>query len=225
MQETKRGISSNSLPGMILRLLLQDPSAVLDLLFDLFQRIPIFKSLPGMYEVLDYEARLELKDGKGKTAVYSKHQLVRFLQDHIIAYQDIAWGDGDIFADYKCSPGVEVDRYREGHRYNILISLRETKQRGDETTFRIERTIRNGFTQKVEQFQTEIDNRTNKLSLSVISPRSRLPVKVDLIELNTRRTSTLDREHHQVLPDGRHKYIWKTSSPRLYEAYILRWGW
>ena len=45
-------------------------------------------------------------------------------------------GDGDIFVDYKCSPGVLVDRW------NVLISLRETKNAGDVTNFYIERTVK-----------------------------------------------------------------------------------
>ena len=33
----------------------------------------------GMYEVLEYESRLELKDSKGKRATHRKRQRVRFL--------------------------------------------------------------------------------------------------------------------------------------------------
>ena len=60
-----------------------------------FRRNPIFRFLPGMYEVLDYQAQLVLKDSKGKTAVYTKRQHVHFLQNNVIAYQDQAWGDGN----------------------------------------------------------------------------------------------------------------------------------
>ncbi len=79
----------------------------------------------GMYEILDYDSTLDLKDIKGKTAVFKRHQRVKFLQDHIIAFQDHAWGDGKIFAKYKISNGRAVDRYKEGDRWNVLISLRE----------------------------------------------------------------------------------------------------
>jgi hypothetical protein len=85
----------------------------------------------GMYEILDYDSVLELQDPRGKVAVFKRRQKVKFLQDNIIAYQDYAWGDGNILADYKCSPGVSLDQYQDGFRYNILISLRETKNRGD----------------------------------------------------------------------------------------------
>ena len=68
----------------------------------------------GMYEILDYDSVLELKDRRGRVAVLKRRQKVRFLRDNIIAYQDQAWGDGELFAEYKCSPGVAVDRYRDG---------------------------------------------------------------------------------------------------------------
>jgi hypothetical protein len=181
--------------------------------------------LEGMYEVLEHEARLELQDTKGRKAVYYKRQRVRFLQDNIIAYQDQAWGDGEIFADYKCSPGVPVDRYRESHRWRVLISLRETKNRNDVEEFHIERTIRDGFTKDVEDFQTEIAHTTRKLSLSVVFPRNRLPKEVLLIEQNAARTKVLGPSNRLTLPDGRQQVVWRTDNPRLFEAYILRWKW
>lgn len=209
----------------VLKVLVSDPSVVLDLLFDVLQRIPVIKSLPGMYEVLDYRAQLALQDKRGSVAVYSKRQTVRFLQDNVIAFQDQAWGDGEIFAEYHCSPGVEVDRYRDGHRYNILISLRETKHRDDQLTFHIQRKIKDGFTQEVEEFQTEVDHRTRQMRLSVVFPATRLPTSVKLIEQNTKRNQDLDSRHRHILPDGKHEYVWETDKPRLYEAYIIRWVW
>jgi hypothetical protein len=178
-----------------------------------------------MYEVLAYEARLELKDAKGKKAIFHKRQQVRFLQDHIIAFQDQAWGDGDIFADYKCSPGVPVDRYREGHRWQVLISLRGSKNRGDVEVFHIRREIRDGFVQDTEDFQTEINHTTRHLSVSVVFPRSRSPKRVTLIEQNSGKSQVLGPPHRLTLPDGRQQVIWRTGKPRLYEAYIMRWQW
>ena len=43
----------------------------------------------------------------------------------------------EIFADYSCRPGEVTDVYQEGDRYNILISLRETKAAGDIEDFYI----------------------------------------------------------------------------------------
>jgi hypothetical protein len=209
----------------LLSLLGIDLIEVLAVFFRLMQRIIPLQAQPGIYEVLERDIKLELRDIEGREAVFFKRQRVRFLQDNIIAYEDKAWGDGDIFTDYKCSPGVIVDRYREGHRYRILISLRKTENRGDIEEFHIQRTIKNGFRQKTEDLQTEIDHRTSKMSLSVVFPRRRPPKQMTLIEQKANRSTVLDHQHLHTLPDGRQEVVWSTDKPRLFEAYILRWEW
>lgn len=202
-----------------------EPAAILSLLKTLLQHLPLPDRNPGIYEVLEYEARLELKDTRGLRALYHKRQRVRFLQDSVIAYQDTAWGDGDIFADYRCSPGMPVDRYREGHRYRILISLRGTKNRSDTEEFHIHREIRDGFVNATEDFQIEISHRTRKLSISIVFPLRRQPQEVMLIERNAARSKALGPEHQTQLSDGRQEYTWKTGKARIFEAYIVRWKW
>ena len=137
------------------------------------QGITEIRFVEGMYEILDYDSTLELVDPQGATATFKRRQRVKFLQDNIIAFQDHAWGDGEIFADYKCSPGIEVDRYQAGDRWNVLISLRETKSAGDVEDFYIERTVRGGFTQNEEWRQIEIRHRTKRLKLAIIFPEER----------------------------------------------------
>ena len=73
---------------------------------------------PGMYEVLNYESTLEILDPKGKRAIFSKVEELKFLQDNVIAIQDQAWGDGKILDDYQCLPGFPVDFYRSGVHLN-----------------------------------------------------------------------------------------------------------
>jgi hypothetical protein len=217
---------SQSLPlfKLILAFLGIDTLQVVTMIRDLIASLP-FAPQPGLYEVLDYDARLELQDTEGKRVTYFKRQRVRFLQDNIIAYQDNAWGDGNIFTDYQCSPGIPVDRYREGHRYRVLISLRATKQRGDIEEFYIQRTITDGFTRTTEDFQTEIDHKTQKLSLSVVFPMDRNPKEVRIVEQKAHRTLELGRDHCHRLPDGRLEVRWETTKPRRFEAYILHWSW
>lgn len=154
----------------------------------------LLRPLRGMYEVLEYETKLELLDTEGKLAVYTKRQKVQFLQDNIIAFQDQEWGDGDIFAEYKCSPGVPVDKYRDGNKYRILISLRETKNRGDIVDFHIDRTIRDGFVRPTEDYQVDIDHYTRELTLTVVFPKERTPKQVKVIEQKSQRTLELSTE-------------------------------
>ncbi len=180
---------------------------------------------PGLYEVLEQQIHLTLKDEAGKYASYYKQQRVRFLQDYVIAFQDTLWGDGDIFRNYRCSPGKSVDRYREGHRYRVLISLRETKQRGDIENFRISRDIRNGFLETHEYLQTDINHQTHNLAMQVTFPLKRPPRAAWITEKNTCRASQLAVTSFQVLPDGRVQINWQNEKPILHESYILSWEW
>ena len=183
------------------------------------------RSDQGIYEILYYDSTLELLDPTGHTAIFHKRQQVRFLQDNVIAFQDYAWGDGEIFAEYHCSPGIAVDRYRDGDRWNILISLRETKSRGDITDFRIERTVQKGFTQHDEWYQVEIRNPTRRLRLAVIFPKERLCKRATLHERKRNRTQALGSEHLHQLPDGRQLLEFETTRVRHLEVYTLRWVW
>ena len=130
----------------------------------------------GMYEVLEYELTMELLDSRGERARFSKCQKVRYLQDNIIAYQDQAWGDGDILLNYRCSPGVPVARYRPGQKTYILISFREVKHRGDVDEFHIQWQMRKCFPRKQEQWETEISHLTRRLVMLLIFPKEWPPI-------------------------------------------------
>ncbi len=200
----------------------------LTLLFDLYglaRRWLKQRSHEGMYEILDYDSTLELVDTTGKTAIFKRRQRVKFLQDHIIAFQDYAWGEGDIFADYQCSPGVEVDRYREGQQWNILISLRETKSAGDVMDFYTERTIKEGFMKAEEWWQVEIRHRTKHFKLEIIFPRKRPCLRAVLGQKSKQTAIPLGPEHFTSLPDGRQMLTWETEKLKRFESYIIKWVW
>jgi hypothetical protein len=179
----------------------------------------------GMYEVLEYESRLELLDKNGKRARFTKRQRVKYLQNHIIAYQDQAWGNGEILLDYRCSPGRLVDRYQPGHKTYLLISLREAKRRGDEDEFNIQWEMREGFRRATELWETEISHRTRRLKVEVVFPEGRPPLRVWLVEVLGRRRTPLGAEARRRLADGRWLLSWEREGPRLNERYQLEWEW
>jgi hypothetical protein len=179
----------------------------------------------GMYEILDYDSTLDLKDIKGKTAVFKRHQRVKFLQDHIIAFQDHAWGDGKIFAKYKISKGRAVDRYKEGDRWNVLISLRETQSKGDIEDFYIERTVRDSFTGDEEWRQVEIRHPTRRLRIRVIFPEERRCRRAVVHQRSRNQTTRLGERHFADLPDGRQMLTWETKNITPLEIFSIRWRW
>lgn len=187
-------------------------------LWQLFQRV-------GVYDVLEHKVKLELQDPTGEVASYDKWQKICFTQNNVVAIQDRIWGVGDIFAAYTCSIGKVVDRYKEGHLYHVLISLRKTMNKGDIEMVHIRRIIRGGFTLDHEDLQTEINHRTHKISVKVIFPAQRRPKDLCLIEQNTKRVIPLGQDHCYELHDGRFAVCWEKQWPRLFEAYIVSWDW
>ena len=179
----------------------------------------------GLYEILDYDATLEIVDTLGKEAVLTRRETIRFLQDNVVAIHDHAWGDGEIFARYKCQPGVPVDCYEDGSKHNVLISLRETKNRGDVIELWIERAIRGGLLREHEWIETEIDHLMKHLRLSIVFPVGRPCRRATLSRRSSSETTLLSQEHFALLPDGKQKLTWKTSNPRLHDRYTIKWVW
>ena len=182
-------------------------------------------SAVGIYEVLDHETTLELENKSGTKATLSKSQRVRYLQNNVIAYQDQVWGDGDILLDYKCSPGVEVDRYKPAEMTYILISLRDVKQKGEMDNLEISWKAKGAFVRNKERWTTQISHRTQQLKLNLIFPKSRRPISARLIEQMSRRQHPTEPDTIHALPDGRWQIQYEIKKPKLYERYIVEWEW
>ena len=217
--------SANSLGQLILSIL---QSPWLQVVFELGNRLRMLWSgwvEEGIYEVLEHESTLELVDAKGKHATVRKRQIVRFLQNGTLAFQDQAWGDGEILANYRCSPGVAVDFYRPGPRPLVLIALREVKNRGDVSEFHIEWDAYNGFTRPSELWASEVSHRMRHFKITVIFPRNRPPKHYQRVIGPTGRKVPLDQTAFTRLSDGRTSVSWQTDKPRLYETYAIEWEW
>lgn len=182
-------------------------------------------SYHGMYEVLDYDSKLEIIEPKGEKAALTRYEVIRFLQDNVVAIHDHAWGDGELFAKYHCQPGVPVDFYEDGSKHNVLISLRETKNRGDVTGLSIERVITGGFLKDNEWLETEVDHLTSRLRLSIIFPKARPCLRATLAKRNANKTIILDERHFKTLGSGRQELSLEITRPKLHECYTIKWDW
>ncbi|MFC2054856.1 hypothetical protein ACFLV7_11275 [Chloroflexota bacterium] len=196
----------------------------INLLDPILSLVAIFR-IRDLFEVLEYESTLELKDIRGKKVTFRKRERVRYLRDNIISYQDQAWGDGEILLNYKCKPGYPVDRYRPGKKTHILISLREVKNREDIDEFNIQWNIRNGFLRQTELWETTVSHPTKHLKINIIFPQKRPPLEVVLIEGATHKTQNLDERNQHQLPDGRWVVSWYTKQPHQNKEYVLKWKW
>jgi hypothetical protein len=216
---------SAQIPRLIVALLTSQWVGVLAELWKLVRKIASGLSEEGLYEVLEYEATLELLDKEGEKAQFRKREKVRYLQSQTIAYQDQAWADGEILLDYRCAPGVPVDKYRPGQKTYILISLREVKRRGDIDEFNIEWGMQNSFLRRSEQWETEVSHRTKNVKVQLMFPEKRPPIRVSMMDGISQRAQPLTEDAQVQLPDGRWLVSWEMDRPRLYGRYVLKWDW
>jgi hypothetical protein len=179
----------------------------------------------GMYEILDYRSTLDLSDPTGEEVHISRRQVIRFLQDNIVAIHDHAWGDGKLFAKYECSPGIPVDFYQDGAKWNVLVSLRETKNRGEVMEFSAKRTVTGGFLQENEWWETEVDHLTSRLAISIIFPKVRPCLRATLTRQHGGKVEVLDGRHFQMLGSGRQELSLTIARPTLHERYLIKWEW
>jgi hypothetical protein len=179
----------------------------------------------GLYQILDYDLALNIEDKEGREAVLRRRQVVRFLQDHVIAYQDEAWGDGEVVAEYHCYPGIPVDFFAVGARRMILISLRQAKNRGDVVEFNIERRVREGFTKNEEWLEVQTRYPTQRLRISVFFPRGRPCQRARLIERHADQVTELSAAHFSRTSDGRQVLSYEILKPSQSESYTIVWIW
>lgn len=179
----------------------------------------------GIYEVLSFDSTIELLDSRGQEAVVTRLEEVRFLRDNTVAFYDTCWGEGHLFAEYECSPGVPVDFFTDGSRQRVLISLRETKNHGDILRFRIRRKIEGGFTKREEWWETEVLHLTRRLRVRIVFPRDRPCKRATVTQKSKDKTWPLDEGYFRVLADGRQELFWEIAHPALHENYTIKWWW
>lgn len=175
------------------------------------------------YEVLSYEATLELLDAEGREAVYVRKQRLRFLEDRVTAIDDYGWGNGIAFASHYAYPGRFVDRRIEGSRLRSTVELSRAYDAGEELTFSVERLIKNGFASESEWWlEAELYHRARRVWLTVVLPESREVKSAKLVRPGISEALTIAPSK---LPDGRQTLTHKDRRPVQGARYTLLWDW
>jgi hypothetical protein len=91
--------------------------------------------------------------------------------------------------------------------------------------FRIEWGIRQGFGRKHELWETEVRHRTQKMHMTIVFPKSRLPKRVWVEEVLHRKQYRLGEDARVMLPDERLQVTWQLDKPQLNERYQIHWEW
>lgn len=175
------------------------------------------------YEVIESEDCWDLVDDAGQDAWFVRTRQLRFLQDSVSAVREAARGDGRITEDYDCTPYKKADEFWSGGWHNVVISLRETKRRGDELPLTVKRHYLGSFTKSSESVDAMVTHDTRKHSIRVVFPADRPPKDVWFTRSsNTNRREPLTREG---LNSGRQQVVKTIPTPRRGETYTISWDW
>jgi hypothetical protein len=120
---------------------------------------------------------------------------------------------------------VAVDFYEEGSRWTVLISLRETKKRGDTLALETSRTMLGSFPDDQCWWEEEIYQPTAQLSVAIVFPKERHCRRATLTQRSRDHTVTLPRQHLRFLSDGRQALTWQADHPQLHDLYRIGWSW
>ncbi len=176
-----------------------------------------------VFEVKDYKASLEVLDARGSSAIYTRRERVRFLRDHVTAFYDHGWGTGATFASHRIRPGRIAERLQIGQRFRSLVVLPAPKNRGDEFTFTVRRSIRRGgFGGRTNWLEMEMYHKTQRAKFSVTLPRSRAIVSARVVDALRQTTSPITV---RVLRDGRQQAQWSVRQPQVGARFTLEWTW
>ncbi len=180
----------------------------------------------GLYDVLRDESVWDIKEPAGETVLTRTREL-RFLQDGVFAVRDYAWGTGDVGNSrdtYECDPGYPADFFDARGRQNVIISLRDSRQRGETETLVVTRRMRGMFPKDSEWITMEPLAPTDYLAFSILFPADRLPQAAWWNE-NSRPEHNRKRLTPEGTGDGRQKVSVEIPKPALREAYTVWWDW
>ncbi len=178
--------------------------------------------LRPLYEVKDYQAGLEVLDDKGRRAVYTKRERLRFLRSNVTAFYNYGWGGGQSFASHRVHPGRIVEREVIGSRHRSLVLLPQPKHAGEEMTFSVRRLWKNVLKGHQGYLEMELYHPTRRAALKVILPRTRPATSAWLAD--ARHQSSI-HVRPTTMSDGRQKLQWATTGVQVGDRYTLEWVW
>ena len=178
-----------------------------------------------IYEILALEETWDICDKQGGRVVVTKAMDIRFLRDNVGSFEDPAWGDGDLFAEYSCKPGTCGGVFQAGPKRYAHVVLNPPRRRGDEEHIESRRVVSGGFGKDSEWIEVHSDTCTGPLSIKVIFPQDRAPENCDWSRRRHGKEKPLRGVRLVNRPDGRHECSVRAGRTSPDEVYRLIWTW
>lgn len=177
---------------------------------------------PDDFEILDMKMALDVVDARGRKAIYTKRERIRFLRDNITSIYDYGWGTGNTYASHRVKPGRVVERRRLGSRYRSLVILPEPQNKGDEMTLTVRRLWKGTLKGRPNWLEAEVHHKMQHLELVVMLPRGRRMQSARLLD---RKGPVKPDPRVNVTAQGRHRVQARITKPVLGNCYTLEWDW
>jgi hypothetical protein len=166
---------------------------------------------------------LDLKDGRGRQAVLSRTQRVRFLRGDGAIVRELVWGEGDQLVRYRARGARRVGTRAEGSKRVVLLDPEQPPAVGDELTVSSRRTLRDAFGGRDEYCEAFLERPTGRLDIIVTFPRERPPRAAQLVAATTEQVVRTLRARYSA--DGRAVLHCRLRNPKTGVTYSLRWSW
>jgi hypothetical protein len=131
------------------------------------------------YTVLSHETTWDIAKPDGSLVYATRVKDIRIDQNNVFALYDFATGDGNREIEY--SPGKPVSQFiGHGGKMYDLINLGRLYYRGERLTFKVRRTVRDGFVDDREAVAVDTRDPTERMSLKILWPVNRPPTALRL---------------------------------------------
>ena len=124
------------------------------------------------YETIKFSARLEFLNRRG-VAIFSRRQRIRFLEDGVGTFFDLAWGEGVLFANYTAGSLRILDAIPTRKGYIVALALPRLFRRGETFEVDIRRRIVGSFLDDQVYWDTAMRVPTELLSVDIVPPPGR----------------------------------------------------
>jgi len=175
------------------------------------------------YETLWLDLVLDLEDARGRRAVLTRRQRVRFLSADGAVLRELVWGQGEQLLRYTARGARRMRVRPEGSKRAVLLDPDQRPAVGDQLTITSRRTIRGGFREREEYCEAFLERPTGRLDFTVVFPQTRPPRAAWLVLAATEQVVRTLRCRYG--PDGRAVLRCRLHRPTTGTTYSLRWRW
>lgn len=167
------------------------------------------------YETIKYAATLRFLDGRHSSAVFERHQKIRFIDDGVGVFFDRVWGDGILFGDYYARGLRVLEPIRALKGYIVPLLLPRVFRRGETFSIVTKRKTIAAFYDARGQWDTAMHAPTDLVTINVQADANELSDS----EIIAPPRGDIHAEQHA------HQLRFRVARPALYTPYRLTWSW